>query len=62
MDLNQACEPLIKPQEACKILGVNMNSLRNYVKAKKFPTYKLSERCFRFRKSEIESFIQNNIK
>jgi predicted DNA-binding transcriptional regulator AlpA len=62
MDLARACEPLIKPQEACKILGVNMNSLRNYVKARKFPTYQLSKRCFRFRRSEIEDFINNNIK
>ena len=62
MDLGVACEKLIKPSEACKILGVNMNSLRTYVKAKKFPTYQLSKRCFRFRKSEIENFLQNNIK
>jgi len=62
MDLNKACEPLIKPQEACEMLGVNMTSLRNYIKAKKFPTYQLSKRCFRFRRSEIEDFIQTNIK
>ena len=62
MDLTRACEPLIKPKEACEILGVNMTSLRSYVKAKKFPTYQLSKRCFRFRRSEIEDFINNNIK
>jgi len=39
-----------------------MTSLRSYVKAKKFPTYQLSQRCFRFRRSEIEDFINNNIK
>jgi excisionase family DNA binding protein len=62
MDLARACEPLIKPKDACEILGIGMSSLRNHVKRGNFPTYKLSQRCFRFRRSEIEDFLKNNNK
>lgn len=60
MDLARACEKLIKPKEVCEMLGIVPSSLRNHIKRKSFPTYKLSQRCFRFRKTDIQDFLDKN--
>ena len=47
-----------RPQQVCDMLGVSMATLARYRKQGKIKSIQLNSRTHRFRKSEIERFLE----
>jgi excisionase family DNA binding protein len=52
---------LLRLQEAAALLGLQPSSLRAWVFRRRVPVVRLSARCIRFRKADLEAIIADRL-
>ncbi len=58
----QLSDPLLDAKEAATLLGVKPRTVWDWRKEGRLPYVEISSGCFRFRKSEIEKFLDERTK
>lgn len=52
-------EDLIDYEDAAKILGIEVVTVKKWVKTGRIPCIKFSSRCTRFKRSDLDKFIES---
>ena len=55
---NEPLEKLLSTQEAADILGVHVQTVRQYIKRGELPAVKISPRLYKIRPEDLERFIE----
>lgn len=54
-------KPLMTAAEVAELLQVEEGTVKQWVKAKRIPVVRLSERLYRFRRSDIEAWLGDQL-
>lgn len=57
--MNQPLEKLLSTREAADILGVHVQTVRQYIRRGELPAVKISPRLYKIRPEDLERFIED---
>lgn len=58
MSPQQPREGLLDTQEVARILGVHVQTVRRYIRAKQLPAIRLTPRLYKVRQQDLEHFLR----
>jgi excisionase family DNA binding protein len=60
--MNEPLEKLLSTQEVADILGVHVQTVRQYIRLGELPAVKISPRLYKVRPEDLERFIEDKKK
>jgi len=57
--MNEPLEKLLSTQEAADILGLHVQTVRQYIRRGELPAVKISPRLYKIRPEDLERFIED---
>ena len=57
--MNEPLEKLLSTREAADILGVHVQTVRQYIRLRELPAVKISPRLYKVRPEDLERFIED---
>jgi excisionase family DNA binding protein len=57
--MNEPLEKLLSTREAADILGVHVQTVRQYIRRGELPAVKISPRLYKVRPEDLERFIED---
>jgi excisionase family DNA binding protein len=55
-------KPLMTSSEVAQLLQVEEGTVKQWVKAQRIPVVRLSSRCLRFRRSDIDAWLDGQLR
>jgi excisionase family DNA binding protein len=57
--MNEPLERLLSTREAANILGIHVQTVRQYIRRGELPAVKISPRLYKIRPEDLEKFIED---